>query len=86
MTPFMAGPLVFLAVVVASDVWVVWDATRLRERGREVVASEGPISLDSPEDWFVACVVVWMVASRCTWSPDDGCRNAPGLGHPAAVI
>ena len=53
-----AGPLVFLAVVLASDAWVAWDVTRRRASGRDVVASVGPVTLDRPEHWVIACVLL----------------------------
>lgn len=62
MTQSLVGPLVILALVVASDVWVAWDATRRRARGLEVVASVGPVTLDRPEHWVLACVVLWVIA------------------------
>lgn len=57
-----AGPLLFLAAVLASDAWVAWDATRRRAAGQEVVASVGPVTLDRPEHWVIACVVLWVIA------------------------
>lgn len=62
MTQSLVGPLVILALVAASDVWVAWDATRRRASGLEVVASVGPVTLDRPEHWVLACVVLWVIA------------------------
>ena len=55
------GPLLFLAAVLASDVWVAWDATRCRASGNDVVATVGPVSLSRPEHWILACLLLWIV-------------------------
>jgi hypothetical protein len=58
----MVWPFVFLAVVVGTDAWVVWDASRQRASGHAVVASVGRLTLFRPEQWFLACLVLWVVA------------------------
>lgn len=58
----LVGPLTVVVLVVISDARVVWDATRLRNLGTSVTASVGPIALDRPERWLVACVLLWVVA------------------------
>ena len=62
MSGSLLAPLLLLAFVLASIVWVVRDATRMRSRGADVVATVGPLTLDRPEHWLIACVVLWIVA------------------------
>ena len=54
-------PIVLLLVIVASDVWVYTDAKERRARGFPVVVTIGSFPIDTPEAWFVACLVVWVV-------------------------
>jgi hypothetical protein len=56
------GPLLVLALVVVTDAWVVWDASRRLARHDEVVARVGPLVLDTPVRWLLACLVLWIVA------------------------
>ena len=56
------APLLVLALVLASMVWVAWDAMRKRSQGADVVATVGPLTLDRPERWLIACVLLWIVA------------------------
>ena len=56
------APIVLLVAVLASDAWVAWDAARRHDRGDDVVASIGPLTLDRPEVWLMACLVLWIVA------------------------
>lgn len=62
MTQSAVGPLLFLAVVVVSDVWVWLDARRRQANGHDVVATLGPVSLDRPEHWVIVCLLLWLVA------------------------
>lgn len=58
----LATPLLLLAVVLASDAWVMWDASRRHQRHDDVEASVGPITLNRPEHWLIACIVLWVIA------------------------
>ena len=62
MSPSLAAPAIVLALVLASDAWVAWDASRQVARGRDVSVTIGPVTLDRPEHWVVACLLVWLVA------------------------
>ena len=50
------APPVLLFVIASIAVWVHRDATRLAQEGSPVVLRSWFISLDSPQDWTIACV------------------------------
>jgi hypothetical protein len=54
------GPILVLLLVLASDFWVFEDAKARRERGTPVVFT-GFVNLETPGDWFVGCLLVWIV-------------------------
>jgi hypothetical protein len=54
-------PFIVLFVIVASGSWVYSDANERRERGTPVVVTIGPVHVDTPTTWLVACVVAWIV-------------------------
>jgi hypothetical protein len=54
-TPFPWAAVVW-SVVIASSVWVFFDARRRRERGDLGASDTGPGA------WFVACLALWIVA------------------------
>jgi hypothetical protein len=54
-------PLVILVPVLASDVWVFKDAQARAERGRPIVLYLGRFAIDTPFDWFLCCLVLWVV-------------------------
>jgi hypothetical protein len=56
------GPVLVLALVIVSDAWMVWDASRRSARHDEVVAQVGPVVLDTPARWLIACLVLWIIA------------------------
>ena len=60
--PGFVPALVILLVVVASDVWVYFDAARQRDAGEPVVLVVGSIRVETPEAWFIACLVLWVIA------------------------
>ena len=53
-------PLLVALVVLALDVWVLSDARARADAGRDVVATLGPLTLASPAQWFIACVLLWV--------------------------
>jgi hypothetical protein len=55
------GPGALLVLVATVDAWVFIDARRRRDSGDEVVASVGPITLSSPEQWLFGCILLWVV-------------------------
>ena len=46
--------------VVACDAWVFSDARGRAARGRPVVASVGQLSISTPEQWGLGCLVLWI--------------------------
>jgi hypothetical protein len=51
-----------LLCVAASDVWVYRDAVRHRDAGAPVVLLAGGLRIETPERWFLACLVAWVLA------------------------
>jgi hypothetical protein len=54
------GALAVLLVVVVVDVWIFSEARSRYARGRPVVATVGPVTLCTPVQWLVACLVLWV--------------------------
>jgi hypothetical protein len=54
-------PLLFAAIVLASDAWVYWDARTRRDAGDPVQVSLGPLRLETPEAWFLGVLVLWVI-------------------------
>jgi uncharacterized membrane protein len=54
------APLLLLVLVVAVDVWVFRDAEQRADAGEAVVATVGPLSLSTPQQWLVGCVFLWV--------------------------
>ena len=52
--------LVLVLAIVASDVWVFVDAKRCSQAGSPVFLRIGPLSIETPLAWFVACVLLWI--------------------------
>jgi hypothetical protein len=55
-------PLVILLVLVASDLWVYLDAKLQAQRGTPVVFSVGNLEVHTPTQWFIGCLLLWIVA------------------------
>lgn len=54
-------PVVFAVVVLASDAWVYWDARARHDGGDPVRVSIGPLTVETPEAWFLGVLVLWVV-------------------------
>ena len=54
------APVIFLLLVVAVDIWVYREASARRAEGRSVVATVGPVTLSTPEQWSLGCLVLWI--------------------------
>lgn len=54
-------PILAAAAVVVSDVWVMWDASRRTADDASVRARIGPVVLTQPTQWFLACIVLWLI-------------------------
>ena len=64
MTGLPAAALVsilVLLVVLAIDVWVYADAKERLTRGNPVAVSLGSFRLETPEAWFLGCLIMWVV-------------------------
>ncbi len=55
-------PLLVLLVLISTDLWVYADAKAQVERGTPVVFSFGNIEVHTPTQWFVGCLLLWIVA------------------------
>jgi hypothetical protein len=56
------GAVLLLTTVLVVDIWVVRDARTRQEQGRAVVATVGPVTLSTPEQWLFCCLVLWVFA------------------------
>jgi hypothetical protein len=59
-SPAWHAALVPLLAVVATDAWVFTDAHSRRAGGRPVVASVGQLTISTPEQWGLGCLVLWI--------------------------
>lgn len=55
-------PGIVLAGVLLSDAWVARDAALRHHQGTDVVATVGPVTIERPGEWLLACLVLWIVA------------------------
>jgi hypothetical protein len=55
------GPILVLAAVLATDLWVYADARARWERGAPVILTLGFLQVDTPAAWFVGCLLLWIV-------------------------
>ncbi len=53
-------PVLAALVVVALDVWVLADARHWVRVGTPVTLRLGAFRLETPESWFVACLLLWI--------------------------
>ena len=54
------GALALLVVVLAVDVWVFLDARRRSRAGDDVVATVGPVTLSTPQQWLLGSLLLWV--------------------------
>lgn len=54
------APVIFLLFVAAVDLWVYREASARRTEGRSVVATVGPVTLSTPEQWLLGCLFLWI--------------------------
>ena len=50
-----------LVLVFTFDVWVYRDAGERQRRGDPVGVSLASFRVDTPEAWFLGCLVLWVV-------------------------
>ncbi len=53
--------ILIMIAVLASDVWVYTDARGRSSSRRPVVISLGPLRVETPEAWFLGCLILWVV-------------------------
>jgi len=55
------APILVLLVVLALDAWVYSDARKRLRRGDPVSVSVGSVRVETPEAWFLGCLILWVV-------------------------
>jgi hypothetical protein len=55
------SPFIVLALFWASDLWVFEDARKRHQLGTPVVWAGGPLRLETPVVWLIACLLLWIV-------------------------
>jgi hypothetical protein len=53
--------ILVLLVVLAIDAWVYADAKERLRRGNPVSVSLGSFRVETPEAWFLGCLIIWVV-------------------------
>lgn len=53
-------PVCVVLFVVATDLWVYFDASRCTRQGSPVYLRIGTFHLETPTGWFFACLVLWI--------------------------
>lgn len=54
-------PLVVLLAILAIGLWVYADARRWAVQGAPVVARIGSFAVETPETWFLGCLVLFIL-------------------------
>ena len=54
-------PLLPFVLIAGSGLWVNRDAIRLERDHAPVVLRSSYITLDSPQDWTIACLLGWII-------------------------
>src|SRR5262249_36174683 len=60
--PGLVLAVVLLFFLVGTDAWVYRDAARQRDAGEPVVLVVGALRIETPEEWLIACLLLWIVA------------------------
>ena len=56
------GGLTLLVVVGIVDLWIFLEARGRQARGQEVIATIGAVTIPTPEQWLLGCIVLWVFA------------------------
>jgi putative flippase GtrA len=59
-TPPALTAISVVIAVIACDAWVFTDARNRDAQGRSVVASVGQLTISTPEQWGLGCLVLWI--------------------------
>ena len=54
------APVLVIALVVVTDLWVYLDAARSDRAGSPVYLRIGTVKIATPALWFLACLVLWI--------------------------
>ncbi|MEU9891278.1 hypothetical protein [Sphaerisporangium sp. NPDC051011] len=54
-------PILVLFLLLAADAWVYADAKGRLKRGDRVAFSLGSLRVETPESWFLGCLILWAV-------------------------
>jgi hypothetical protein len=55
------APLIVVALVVGAALWVLADARQWDRQGTPVGFRAGPIAIDTPQAWAIACLVLFVI-------------------------
>ena len=61
LSPGLLTSIAVLGAALGSDLWVLSDARRRLERGERVSVAIGRLRVETPEAWFLGCVVLWVI-------------------------
>ena len=61
LSPALLVPIAFVLFVLASDAWVYADARGRAHRGERVSVAIGTLRVETPEAWFLGCLVLYVI-------------------------
>jgi hypothetical protein len=61
LSPALLVPIAFGLVVLISDAWVYADARQRLSRGERVSVAIGTLRVETPETWFLGCLVLYVI-------------------------
>ncbi|MEV6851816.1 hypothetical protein [Actinoplanes sp. NPDC051411] len=61
LSPVVLVSVAVLVVALGSDFWVLADARARVRRGERVSVAVGNLRVETPEAWFLGCVVLWVI-------------------------
>jgi len=71
-------PLVVLLAILAIDLWVYADARRWAAQGAPVVARIGSFAVETPEMWFLGCLVLFIGDLARKWVVSGQAKHPGG--------
>jgi hypothetical protein len=54
-------PIAVLLLALTVDLWVYSDAKKRQQHGRPPSVSIGPLRIETPDAWFLGCLLLWVV-------------------------
>jgi hypothetical protein len=61
LSPVLLVPIAFVLFVLVSDAWVYVDAQQRTGRGERVSVAVGTLRIETPEAWFLGCLVLYVI-------------------------